>query len=153
MKNKKRQFFGKNRRGWIKIAEAFVGILLLSGIVLFVIDKENEENKLDISDAVQDVEISILREIQLNSTLRAEVLATNGMVDWANFQSQVPNTYAKIQSKIPSYLDCEAKICDAQAVCTLSGMQNKNVYAESVIVTSTLNNFKPRLLKLFCWEK
>ena len=89
----------------------------------------------------------------MNNTLRAEILATNGQVDWVSFPSQTPNTYAKIQSKIPSYLDCEAKICDAQGACALSGTQSKNIYAESVIITSTLNSFKPRMLKLFCWEK
>ena len=145
----------KNKRGWIKIAEAFVAILLLAGIVLFVISQRNDDNASDISASVQDAEISILRSIELNNTLRAEVLATNGEVEWAAFPSQAPSTKIEIENKIPSYLDCAAKICNAQGECVFSGSgtQNKNIYAESVMITSTLNTFKPRLLKLFCWEK
>src|SRR3989344_8121530 len=105
----------KNKRGWIKIAEAFVAILLLAGIVLFVINKGSNENTgIEVSAAVQDTEISILRSIELNNTLRAEVLATNGEVEWTSFASQAPGTKVAIENKIPSYLDCAAKICNAQ---------------------------------------
>ena len=144
----------KNKRGWIKIAEAFVAILLLAGIVLFVINKGSNENTgIEVSAAVQDTEISILRSIELNNTLRAEVLATNGEVEWVNFPTQAPGTKVAIENKIPNNLGCEAKICSPAGPCALSGTQEKNIYAESVIITSTQSTFKPRLLKLFCWEK
>ena len=143
----------KNKRGWIKIAEAFVAILLLAGIVLFVISKGSDDVGSDASAVVQDIEISILRSIELNNTLRAEVLATNGEVEWATFASQAPGTKIAIENKIPRNLNCEAKICNPSGSCALPGTQEKNIYAESVMITSTLNSFKPRLLKLFCWEK
>ena len=151
-RGKREQFLIRNIRGWTRIAEAFVAVLLLASIVLFVISKGDNQTG-DISPAVQDVEISILREIQLNSTIRAEVLGTNGEINWTDFPSQVPNTNTKINSRIPNYLNCMAKICDPSGPCLLTGVQEKNIYAESAMITSTLNTFKPRMVKLFCWEK
>lgn len=142
----------KNKKGWIKIAEVSVAILLLASIVLFVISKENKE-VLDISPLVQDVELSILRDIQLNNSLRAEVLGTNGEIEWISFSTSAPSTYAKIQSKTPNYLSCVAKICDPAGPCLLTSTQEESIYVESTMITSTLNNFNPRLVKLFCWEK
>ncbi len=123
----------------------------MAGVVLVVISKGEE--KADISPAVQNTEVSILREIELNNTLRAEILATNGIVDWIALSSQAPNTKTKIQSRIPNYLNCEAQICDPSGSCLLTGAQIDNVYVESIMITSTLDTFKPRMLKLFCWEK
>ena len=141
-----------NKRGWLKIAEAFIGVLLLAGVILIVISNTENQNT-DIAPLIQDAEISVLREIELNSTLRAEILGTNGEIDWASFSSLAPNTGLKIQSWIPNYLNCEAKICDPSGPCLLLGVQDKGIYAESIMITSNLNTFKPRMLKLFCWEK
>lgn len=142
----------KNKHGWIRIAEAFVAVLLLASIVLFVISKRDNQTG-DISPAIQDIEISILRGIQLNSTIRAEILGTNGEINWTDFSTQAPNTNGEINSKIPNYLNCMAKICDSSGPCFLTGVQEKNIYVESAMITSTLNTFKPRIIKLFCWEK
>ncbi len=144
----------KNKKGWLKVAEAFMAVLIVAGVVLLVISRSETQN-VDISPGVRDVEVSILREVQLNSTLRAEVLATTGEVEWTSFSSAAPGTKAKVEIKTPVSLDCSAKICNPSSSCSLNSttMEEKNVYVESAMITSTLSNFNPRILKIFCWEK
>ncbi|KHO51286.1 MAG: hypothetical protein QT05_C0044G0001, partial [archaeon GW2011_AR13] len=64
---------GNEKRGWIRIVEAFVSILLIAGAVL-VLMNEGYIAKTDISQKVYDAELSILRDIELDETLRTEVL-------------------------------------------------------------------------------
>ncbi len=142
----------KNRRGWIKIAESFAAVLIVSSVVLLVLSKA-ETLQADVSPAIKDVEISILRDIQLDNTLRAEILATSGEVEWTSFSSAAPGTKTKIEGVIPSYLDCSAKICNPSSPCSLNSTVEENVYVESTMITSTLSSFNPRVLKLFCLEK
>ncbi|GAJ11607.1 unnamed protein product, partial [marine sediment metagenome] len=63
----------KNKRGWIRIVEAFVAILLVTGVLLVIINKQYI-GKDDISAKVYDVELSILREIQSDTALRDSIL-------------------------------------------------------------------------------
>ena len=143
-------FFPKNHRGWIKIVEAFVAILLIAGVLLIVINK-GYIGKKDISSQVYDVEISILREIQLNDTLRNDTLNAEPVpVKWNDFP---PNIKNKILARTPNYLVCEAKICEMDAICKLDEYPEKDVYAQSVAITAALETYDPKQLKLFCWVK
>ena len=145
----------KNRRGWIKILEAFIAILLVAGVLLIVINKEYIGEK-DISSQVYDVEISILREIQLNATLRDYVLnvnAENLPVEWKddNFPQDIKD---KIDSRKPNYLNCEAKICWLNESCELTEYPKENIYAQAAAITTTLETPEEeqlKQLKLFCW--
>lgn len=140
-----------NKRGWIRIVEAFVAVLIVSGVVLIIIGNQGVKRD-DGSQQVHDMEISILRKIQLNDSLRAEILGTSGVVKWddVNMPAQ---TKIKIQAEIPSELDCVAQICEPADLCFLNEEHEGNVFAESVVINSDLQTFNPRMLKLFCWNK
>jgi hypothetical protein len=140
----------KNKKGWIKIVEAFVAILLVAGVALIVVESGGLQRE-DISAGIQDIQLSIIREIQLNDTLRNEIVGTSGEVEWDGFDSNAPLTKSKIESKTPSYLICEAKICGSGDSCFYTGEQEKDVFAQPVLISSSLDTFNPRVLKLFCW--
>lgn len=142
----------KDKRGWIKIVEAFVAILLVAGVLLVVVS-EGYLGEKDISSTVYDAEISILREIQLNDSLRKDILNAGALpIGWdnANFPLSVKN---KIINRAPNYLDCEAKICGLNKTCESYAYPGKEVYAQPVIIMSTLTELDYRQLKLFCWVK
>jgi len=140
----------KNKRGWIKVVEAVVAIVLLSAVVLIVIGDLNT-GESDFSTRIHDLEVSILREIQLDYTLREWTVNTTEEVegDDAGFPISIK---AKITSETPSDLTCEAKICVPGSSCLLASPPDGNVYSEGVIITSTINVYNPRVLKIFCWE-
>jgi hypothetical protein len=140
------------KRGWLRIVEAFVMILLITGVLLIVLDKGSLLKNNDSKKIYED-EQGILRKIQLNNSLRDVVLSfplSELPIEWVDFSLDIKN---KIISKTPSYLNCEAKICNVNGICVLSQANEKSVYVQSTIFTSTLDKNDPRQLKLFCWKK
>ncbi len=133
-----------NKRGWIKIIEAFIAILLVAGVLLFVINK-GYVGKRDISGRVYEAQVAILREIELEEGLRTQILN-------ANLGGVVPQAVLdKIEQRKPDYLTCDGKICGLDAICELDSYIEKDIYAQSVAIVADKDNFEPRQLKLFCW--
>ena len=147
-----------NKRGWLKVVESFIAIMLVMAIVLVVISN-TDTRKDDASLEFYNTEKSILKEIQLNSTLRSEIINTPEGTEGGEtgFPEQ---TKLKIEERTPSQIDCAAKVCSPSDICLLTddkitelGIKEKDIYVESVIITSTLDKFSPRVLKIFCWRK
>ena len=118
-------------------------ILFIAGIFLVVIDKDTPE---DFSQEIHEKEQGILREIQLNNSLRENILSFSiGSlpIEWESLP----------EGLIPSYLECKSKICKTDEDCILSEPVNKSIYTQEVIISSTLETYNPRKLKIFCWEK
>jgi hypothetical protein len=144
-------FFIKNRKGWVKIVEAFVAVLLIVGVLLIILNK-GYIGKEDISSNVYDTEISILREIQRNDTMRGDILnAPKPPIEWEDttFPLTVRN---KIIERTPDYLECIGKICEIDDACSLTEKKDKEVYAQAVAISPTVGEEEIyRKLNLFCW--
>jgi len=141
-------------RGWIRLVEMTIALLLISGL-LFLFVGESQIEKEDISLQVYEAEAMVLREIQLNETLRQDIMEISEVpVEWIEFNSQgLENVALKIEERIPNYLKCEARICALNDSCPYSASRQKNIYAQSIAITSTKTEINFRQLKLFCWIK
>lgn len=140
--------FKMDKKGWIRIAEAFVSVLIVVGAAILVIKGGIQTD--DMADKIYDIEADILREIRLNNSLRSEILLTSGVVNWTDMPSSTKN---RIISKTPNWLDCVGQICFPESECLLINETEKSIYAHSTLITSTTSTYNPRQLKLFCWEK
>lgn len=136
----------KNRTGFIRIIEAFTMILLIAGVFLVVVDRESP---IDFSKEIHEKEQGILRGIQLNDSLRKDILSFNTLP--VEFESFSENLKEEIISETPGFLECKSKICALDDDCLLSDSVAGNVYTQEVIISSTLEKYAPRKLKLFCW--
>jgi len=144
------KIFPKDKHGWVRIVEAFVAVLLVLGIVLYILD-EGYVKKDDASEKIYETENSILSEIQNNAPLRQDILDANPLpINWALLPASIRN---KIENSRPSYLDCEAYLCEIRSDCLFQGSLQEDLYVRSVVITSTLISYSPRELKLFCWIK
>lgn len=143
------RFMPKSRRAWIRIVEAFVAILLIAGMVLIILNAEYVERN-DPSQEIYGFENSVLRDIQSSDALREDVLNSITPSEGNNVSLNIRN---EIESEKPSYLECTPKICEINDECILSVNYNKNVYARSVIITSSQAGYGPKQLKLFCFFK
>ncbi len=134
-----------NKHGWIKIVEAFIAVLLIAGVLLFVINR-GYIGKSDISDRVYQAQIAILREIELDENLRTQILS-------AELEGDVPqDVLNKIEQRKPDYLTCVAKICKMDVLCESGEVPlDKDIYSQPVAITTDSASFDPRQLKLFCW--
>lgn len=138
----------KNKSGLIRIIEAFVMILIITGILLTVLNK-GYISKSDNSEKIYEIEQAILREIQLNNSLRNDILALEDLpVEWENFP---PNVKNEIISEAPINFECEAKICNLNDLCSLNKEIEKEIYVQKTIITASLEKYSPRKLKIFCW--
>lgn len=130
-----------NKRGWLRIVEALVSILIVFGAVLTVSTTQHSSRSTDICSTLTP----ILDEISKNITLRTEII-----------NNETTNTEKFLASRIrnPS-LDREIKICEANdALCphSKSGYDNVDICAEERIIGSSLEQFNPRKLKIFLFK-
>jgi hypothetical protein len=148
-----------NKRGWIRIVEAFFSLLLIAGVFLIVYNKGYIGGD-DISSRVYDLQLSVLREIELNDNLREQILCTPlpcgsllpevGIED--EDESFPEDVKSKIDERIPDSFICRSKICEINEICELNEYIDKDVYAQSVVIAATLEIYSPRQLKMFCWS-
>ena len=144
----------KNKKGWIRIVEAFIAILLLLGILLLIVDQKYI-SKRGISSQMYETELSILRDIELDTTLRSSILNVGLPVFWQN-ETFPSNVKDKITEEAPSHIECMAKICWIEDACTLHEVESeiaKDIYVQSTSIFADLTVYRPRQLKLFCWVK
>ncbi len=153
-------FFPKNHKAWIKIFEAVIAILLITSVLLIVVDQKSVQKNEDSLEIYKE-EISILREVQLDNSLRADILESVGLpIGWNDFNSKgLGDVQEKIISKIPDYLDCEAMVCEMTDNCILEEDSGKAIYAQSVVIAVNIDSppdfnisTDSRQLKLFCWK-
>ncbi|OGJ13283.1 hypothetical protein A3K82_01855 [Candidatus Pacearchaeota archaeon RBG_19FT_COMBO_34_9] len=142
----------RNRKAWIEIVEAFVAVLLVAGVLLIIIGRGATGGK-DIASNVYYTEISILREIQRNDSMREDILTAQVPVEWeeAGFPESVKN---KIAERTPTYLECIGKICEIDDICSLTEKKEQDVYAQAAVISPTIGGGEVyRKLNLFCWTK
>jgi hypothetical protein len=140
----------KNKKGFLRILEAFIAVLLIAGVLLFVINRGNN-NKDSLEESIFEIEKSILKEISQNDPLRRAILEYNG----------TQNTFYDLKVFAINKIDTqrfaiEFNICPLDQVCGLpQGIQypNADVYSQSVPIASDLQGYNPKVVKIFVWEK
>jgi hypothetical protein len=141
-----------NKKGWIRIIEALVAILLIAGFLsLIIVDTGNGEK--DISSKAYSAENAILREVQLNSSYRNYILTVDDSIELEDpgFDEDLRD---HISSRYPMYLECTSKICDLDTdpVCNIVSL-DENIYVRSIIIAANQDDYDPKILKLFCWTQ
>ncbi len=132
-----------NKRGWLRILEATIAIMLIAGVLLAIYSRSSE--KSDISYQVSGLQREILLNIAANTDLRNKIISAihGDNTTLANFVNQ----------SITSNLDFEIKICDLAQPCKMSSYIGKDVFADDVIISSTLEGYSPKKVVLFVWER
>lgn len=141
----------KNKKGWVKILEAFLAILLIVAVLSIIIVKDLTK-KNEFSEGIHALEISILEKIQLNETARTEIV--NSIPSLELGDDDFPESVKKIiEEKIPEGLNCSIKICFPGEECVLSEIPSrKEIYVKSSIISSYLEKYSPKLVTIFCWR-
>ncbi len=130
-----------NKRGWLRIIEAVVSILIVFGAVLTVATTNRAKYSTDYCATLTP----LLEEIAENVTLREEILrgSTKGTEQFLAHSIRNPA------------LAYEVRICDpASILCphTRSGYENVDICAEERIIAATPEGFNPKKLKVFLFK-
>lgn len=142
----------RNKKAWIKIAEAFIAILMIVS-ALSIILISDLVRKDDGSDQIHEQEFYILQKIQFNSSLRSEILDISTLPIESTSPSFPFNFTLILNSTELRNLNCSLKVCIIGDSCVADNLpSNKEVYARSIIINSDLDTYDPRELSIFCWR-
>ncbi len=132
----------KNKKAWIRIVESVLAIMILSTF-LFIIANKQRGDVVDMGDYMYNLEKTILREIEKNETLRKAVI-----------EERKNEIEQYIDSRLPDIFNFTIRLCPVNDVCGMGFyVENRDIYANSVLISSTLEQYEPKQLKLFVWEK
>ena len=141
----------KGKKGYIRIVEAFIAIILIASVLVFMY--VNNVQKPNSEDAIHKLERAILEEISSNASLRNAVL--NG--DYKSSDQGAINNRTLINNTIKKYINNEFnfdfKICGINEACGIDSYVNKEVFSDEISVSSNLKEYKPKIIRLFIWEK
>jgi hypothetical protein len=140
----------KNKKGWIKIAEAFLAILLLTAVLLIIITGQDvEEEKGKIMSKMQG---DFLKNIQINETCRRDIVDLGGNFPVNSSETGFPSCIeTKLQEEFGE--SCMMVICLANMLsCEIGDEQKKEIYVKSILINSYKNEYRPKLVKLVCYE-
>ena len=137
----------------MRIVEAFLAGTFIIVILVLVVSNQNSQTD-NISSQIYNSEISIIRYIELNNSLRGNIISVSPLnlplnSDNSSFPSRLNDS---VNSRTPAYLTCESQICRASSTCDYWKGINKDVYAKEVIITANLTDYNPRKFKLFCFS-
>jgi len=145
MKNK--IFQKKRKKAWVRVIEAFLALLLIMAVVLIIISSQNDNKKSEISSKIYQEELMVLREIEMDQSLKEIVLKYNYGDDFPE------SVLLKIDENIKNYLECTGKICRIGDLCEAESLPTKDVYVQSILLAATQDIYSLRQLVLFCWIK
>lgn len=137
-----------NKKGWIKIVEAFMAIVLLMGFLFVMLGQINKNN--DKTYLTEENNIKILNGIETNQSLRNLVLSAD-VPSYSNktFPSDLENYLGN--STLPGQY-CFLYICGAESECNFKENINSNVFSSEILITSNATVYNPRKLKVFCYD-
>jgi len=134
----------KNNRGWIRIAEASLAIILVLGTLIILNNRTNANYSSDLSGKIDP----LLEKIASNELLRDKIIKMN------NDESEnVLREYLNGEIN-DSSLGFEVKVCNVDDYfCPLEEYPDTDVYTKERIISSTLDEISPKRLKIFLWKR
>ena len=142
-----------NKRGWIRIIEVSIAILLIFS-VLIIVNQTSRSAKNEFNDEIR----SILSEIAENTSLRDKVI---GVYDINKNKTAAPNleVMTSLENVVlnainENYVGYSIEICRPNDLCGLASYPNVDeVYSEERIISSDLSKYNPRKIKIYLWIK
>jgi hypothetical protein len=130
----------KNKRGWLKIFEAVIAIMLILGAVLLIY--ANQQTTNTNQRYIADWQVEILNRIAENETLRNATI---------NLQEAPINHF--IENNTPPNLNFTIKICNLTGPCGLDIYISEDVFSQERIISGLIDNYNPKRIRFFVWFK
>ena len=132
-----------NKRGWLRIVESSIAVLIIFSVLIVVSRTSTPQPSADLTSTITP----ILEEIARNVSLREQIVEQGA--------ASVPTLQAFVGKRIKqSTIKYDVAVCDVQEICSLATYPSDatNIYAGERIISSTLNNYNPKKVKIFLWR-
>lgn len=128
-----------NKKAWLRLLEAFLGVMIIAGVILFVFANKPKENTN--ATYINHLQSSILEEIATNENLRIAVLSNKILL--------INETVSK---KIPSNMGFDVKICElSQEIGCKLTYTEKETYTKDRIIATNITLYSPKKVRLTIW--
>ncbi len=135
-----------NKRGWIRIVEASISILIIFAVILSLYQGRRVSSQSDLSDSITP----LLEEIAKNNSLRDEII-TKG--ENAN---QSIRQFVSSRIREPN-INYTVRVCEMNEVCGIVDYPidiSGNVYAGSRLISASLKaGAQSKKVAIFLWLK
>ena len=130
-----------NRRGFMRMIELVIAIILISGILIIIYRQNIPAQKTqELSELSRD----ILAEISTKENLRVEIINSKQNA------SRMIQTLNFINNSVPDYISFELRACLVTSACGQSAYVG-DVFSAERIISASNNKFNPTKLRLFLW--
>lgn len=146
-----------NKKGWLRIIEATVAILIVLGAILIIVGNRTFHSSTDLTSEARE----ILIEIASNVSLRKEVLSyeiSPSSEEQTLKNEEIQKTVIRYINQSLGRLDFKyvLKICATDEVCYLENYPSgtEEIFAAERIISTnlTVENYNPKKIKLFIWK-
>jgi len=152
----------RNKRGWIKILEATIAVMIVSGVLVVVYSRQVDRG-IAPADYFFSLQRQILADISGRSDLRLAVLNVDEETgDDGNF-TMIDDF---IGGKVPDAFGYSLRVCDfgdevdfcKMDTDTYVATRDKDVFVEEIVISSELGSGPdavvgdPKKLRFFIWE-
>lgn len=138
-----------NKKGWIRIVEATIAILIIIAAIFSVSEIRKNKFEEDLAETINP----LLENVAKNNTMREKIILDNDTSEEA--EDMIREFIAK-NIRAPN-IGYDVKICPSDSICSLDKYPEdaENVYAGSRIISSTLTEAGegPKKISLFLWIK
>lgn len=133
-----------DKRGWIRIAEACISILIVLAMLLILARSRGVDPRQDFTANLPP----ILDEIAKTEAYREKILTGD-----PGIQNDL-NAFVKARLPLQLRVDFQLLICKTTDPCTAPSPIANDVYTAERIISSTLNSgyLPPKRLRLFVWR-
>lgn len=131
----------KQKKGWIRIAEAVAAILLLTSIVLiFAVRTTSKSNP---SDAIYTLQKAILDDLARNETMRAQIISMNP-------EKEIIHEFLRV--RLPGGFNFNYSICNPKESCYNSAVPAKqDVYVDDIVISPLSSTQTTKKFTFFIW--
>lgn len=137
------------KRGWIRILEAVLAIILVSSVLIYVVVKNqvNVQNE-KLAERVANLQDNVLDGIAQSSTLRNATLNSNFSLLEEYVISQLDGSF----NYSLGICEIRAPVCPPQSPYRESQITTtSDLFVDERIISSTLDNYNPKILRLYIW--
>ena len=139
----------KNKKGWIKVMEAFIAIAILLAVLLLIVQNEKFEAK-EISK-INKMQDSFLKKVQINDSLRNEILQTDELPVQNNETGFPEKLNESTFDEFAPSIHCDTKICNHLENCYIEIEKQQNIYVKSLIILANNTEYNPKNIVLSCY--
>ena len=132
-----------NKKGFMRIIEAVIAILLILTAVLIFISQQTE--RFENPEEIYATQRSLLEIIANNETLRNEVIRSEHII--------IDEFIAR---SLPTSLGFTTSVCSVDEICNEGTPNDKIVYVSETIISANLTNYpdlRSQKLQFYTWRK